>query len=352
MRDFADRLHDWFAAHGRHDLPWQHPRTPYRVWISEIMLQQTQVAVVIDYFNRFMAAFPTIDALAAAPLDDVLAHWAGLGYYARGRNLHRAARIIADEHDGRLPTCIEALQALPGIGRSTAGAIVSLGHQRRAPILDGNVKRVMARHAGVAGWPGRSAIARQLWHEAEARLPHADAPAHRFADHTQALMDLGAGLCTRRDPACLLCPVAEDCVARIQARTAEIPAPKPARPRPTRVTRLWMLTDADGQVLLCRRPPSGVWAGLWSLPEAEDANTLPQPGMRIAPESVTELAALTHELTHFRWLLHPIAARVTSTSAIADTDDLAWFAPDALPGLPAPIRTLLRQTLATTEPTE
>ena len=270
MRPFAERLLAWFADHGRHDLPWQRDPSPYGVWVSEIMLQQTQVATVIPYYERFMARFPDLAALAEAPLDEVLAHWSGLGYYARARNLHRAARQAMAEHGGRLPETIDALQALPGIGRSTAGAILSLALGQRHPILDGNVKRVLARHAAVAGWPGKAAVQRTLWELAEARTPR-----RRVADYNQAMMDLGATLCTRARPACERCPVAADCRAREQGLQTDYPGPRPRRELPERQVQMLLVRDPQGRVLLERRPPQGVWGGLWCLPElATEADPL------------------------------------------------------------------------------
>src|SRR5688572_8905204 len=262
---FAGRLLAWFDVSGRLDLPWQHPRTPYRVWLSEVMLQQTQVRVVIPYFERFVSALPSVRALAEAPLDDVIALWAGLGYYARARNLHAAAKVCVEHHDGDLPRDLDALIALPGIGRSTAGAILAQAWGDRFPILDGNVKRVLARVHGIEGWPGLPAVEKQMWAIAEAQLPD-----DRLADYTQAQMDFGATLCTRADPACVLCPLQDECVALRTGRVAELPTPKPGKPLPER--RAWMLwiEDAEGRVLLQRRPPTGIWGSMWSLPEHAD----------------------------------------------------------------------------------
>ncbi len=224
---FAARLLAWFDQHGRHDLPWQHPRTPYRVWVAEVMLQQTQVQTVIPYYQRFLALFPGLPVLAAAPLDDVLAAWSGLGYYSRARNLHRAAMQCVAAHGGELPDQFDALAALPGIGRSTAGAILAQAHGQRLPILDGNVRRVLARHRAVTGDPGSSKVQSELWALSQSALPHS-----RLADYTQALMDLGATVCTRHRAACDRCPLAADCAARLQGRVAEFPQPRSARARP------------------------------------------------------------------------------------------------------------------------
>ena len=260
---FARALLAWFDRHGRHDLPWQRDPTPYRVWVSEIMLQQTRVAAVIPYFERFTARFPDVDALAGAGLDEVLGLWSGLGYYARGRNLHAAARAVCANHGGRFPDTLEELVALPGIGRSTAGAILALAFGRRQPILDGNAKRVLARYHAVAGWPGESRVGARLWSLAE-RLT----PCRRVGDYTQAIMDLGATLCTRTRPTCLLCPLADGCRAHALGDPVRFPAPRPKRAYPTREKLLVVMRDAGGRVLVERRPPSGIWGGLWSFPEA------------------------------------------------------------------------------------
>lgn len=319
---FSDRLLAWFERHGRHDLPWQHPRTPYRVWVSEIMLQQTQVTTVIPYFERFMARFPTLQSLAAAEPDDVLALWSGLGYYARARNLHRAARHCVEHHGDELPTDFDALVALPGIGDSTANAIVSQVTDEPAVVLDGNVRRVVARHAAIEGWPGRSAVHRALWQASEARLP-----AHRGADYTQAIMDLGATVCTARQPGCERCPVADDCSALVEGRVDAFPGRKPATPVREVTLPLLVIDDGAGRVLLERRPTRGIWGGLWSLPEGE------HPAARALPER-------EHRLTHRRLTLRPAHLSDASTEP---GERQAWFraAEWATLGLPKPIRDLL-----------
>ena len=342
--DFAARLLAWFDRCGRHDLPWQHPRTPYRVWLSEIMLQQTQVRVVIPYFERFVATLPDVRALAAAPLDDVLALWSGLGYYARARNLHAAAQACVERHGGELPRNLDALTALPGIGRSTAGAILAQAWGDRFPILDGNVKRVLARWHGVAGWPGLPAVERQLWSFAQTHLPHA-----RLADYTQAQMDFGATLCTRADPACVVCPVQDGCIALREGRVAELPTPKPGKALPERQALVLLLEDADGRVLLQRRPANGVWAGLWSLPEHADDDAARGWFDETLIGAFAEGAAMTpiaHAFSHYR--LHLYARRwrgVALRPRVADNVDLRWIhrADLADVGLPAPIRRLLEE---------
>lgn len=342
---YAPALLAWFDVSGRHDLPWQHPRTPYRVWLSEIMLQQTQVRVVIPYFERFIAALPDLRALAAAPQDDVMALWSGLGYYARARNLHAAAKRCVELHGGELPRDIDALTALPGIGRSTAAAILSQAWGDPHAILDGNVKRVLARVFGVAGWPGTPANEKALWAIAESLLP-----AERLADYTQAQMDFGATLCTRHVPACVLCPLQRDCVALRDSRVAELPTPKPGKPLPERQAVVLLLRNAEGRVLLQRRPPAGIWASLWSLPEAADHDAARAWfGEHIAGDydSGAALAEIPHAFTHYRLLMHPLAWRdVALQPRIGDDDGLRWVARESYAslGIPAPVRTLLQTT--------
>lgn len=336
----TDAVLEWFDRNGRHDLPWQHPATPYRVWISEVMLQQTQVSTVIPYFNRFMAGFPTIEHLAAADIDEVLALWAGLGYYARARHLHAAAQIIRDAHNGQLPDTVFALTALPGIGRSTAGAIVSLAGHQPAPILDGNVKRVLARYHAVAGWPGRSAVAAELWRLSEQHLS-----TERPAAFNQAMMDLGATVC-RRKPLCVQCPLANDCQALQKGDPAAYPERRPTRTKPTRTASVLIL-HRNNQVLLVRRPPTGIWGGLWSLPEYEPDNDpmhWAHQHFGAAIAHPTPVPPVSHEFTHFRLLIHPVSATVTECHTIEDAD-CAWVDPrnQSRFGLPAPIKRLLTQ---------
>jgi A/G-specific adenine glycosylase len=339
---FAGKLLAWFDVSGRHDLPWQHPRTPYRVWLSEIMLQQTQVRVVVPYFERFIAALPDVPALAAAPLDEVLALWSGLGYYARARNLHAAARTCAERHDGELPRDFDALVALPGIGRSTAGAILAQAWGDCFPILDGNVKRVLCRYHGIEGWPGSPKVEKQLWQLAGAHLP-----SRRLADYTQAQMDFGATLCTRHDPACVLCPLQDDCIALATGRIAELPTPKPGKPLPERSAHVLLLRDARGRMLMQRRPPTGVWASLWSLPQAgthEDARQWFETHVDGDYDAGEPLDPIAHGFTHYRLDLRPLRWReVAARATVRDNDDLRWVARGDLAalGIPAPIRILL-----------
>jgi A/G-specific adenine glycosylase len=339
---FAERLLDWHASSGRHDLPWQHPREPYRVWLSEIMLQQTQVQTVVPYFERFMRELPTLAALAAADEDRVIALWAGLGYYARARNLHKAAQVCVAEHGGELPRDFEALAALPGIGRSTAGAILAQAHGLRFAILDGNVKRVLCRYHGVGGWPGSGPVEKQLWELAQAHLPET-----RLADYTQAIMDFGATLCTRSDPSCVLCPLQEGCVALREGRIAELPESKPGKPLPQRRTLMLLLTDDEQRVLLVRRPPTGVWSGMWSLPEVADhdeARAFVAGASAVDFEDNVPLPLIEHSFSHYHLHIAPLLWRGAAPAArIGDNPGQRWQPLDALDevGLPAPVRKLL-----------
>ncbi|MCG5534898.1 A/G-specific adenine glycosylase [Ectothiorhodospira mobilis] len=347
-RDFAPRLLAWFDRHGRHDLPWQQPATPYRVWVSEIMLQQTRVATVIPYYRRFMARFPGVGDLADAPLDEVLHHWSGLGYYARARNLHKAARCIVDVHGGRFPRDREALSALPGIGRSTAAAILALAFGDREAILDGNVRRVLARHRGVEGWTGSAAVQARLWTLAEALTP-----VERVADYTQAIMDLGATVCTRRNPACGDCPLAADCIARAHGLQERLPTPRPRRAQPLRRTTMLLVTAPEG-VLLERRPPAGLWGGLWGLPEVESdgAGEAAQAWCRrhlgADPLGVQVLPPFVHTFTHFRLEITPVQLRVKAPApGVMEAPDRVWYNGHAQAGLglAAPVSRLLQHVM-------
>ena len=343
--DFAARVLRWYDDHGRRDLPWQNSGDAYRVWISEIMLQQTQVQTVIPYYMRFMQRFPDVARLADAALDEVLQHWSGLGYYARARNLHRAAEIIRDEHDGRFPATIEAVSELPGIGRSTAGAILALTSGQRHPILDGNVKRVLARHAAVEGWPGKTAVARALWDLADARTP-----ADRVGDYTQAMMDLGATLCTRSRPACARCPVNDDCIALSRGEVERFPGRKPKKEKPLRETTM-VLAVADGAVYLERRPASGIWGGLWSFPEVGDVGDWCAEHLRAEAVQVESWDTLRHSFSHYDLDIAPVVVRIDAVSSkVADYDDSTWYRPGDEPpgGIAAPVMRLI-ETLSNTD---
>ena len=341
-RAFAARVLDWFDHHGRHDLPWQHPRTPYRIWLAEVMLQQTQVATVIPYFERFVAALPDLPALAAADIDRVLALWSGLGYYSRARNLHRAARICAELHAGTVPDDFDTLLALPGIGRSTAGAIAAQAFEQRHAILDGNVKRVLARHRGVGDDLSRGPVLAGLWDVAESLLP-----AQRLADYTQAMMDIGATVCLPRAPRCAKCPIADDCIALKEGRIEAIPAKRRRTGSPTREAHWLLLEDANGRVQLTRRPPSGIWGGLWSLPAFDNQTDLQQAAHGAGAAQLHHEPSFTHVFTHFRLQVFPVRAQVEAPAQAAD-ENARWFTPgEALAlGLPAPVRTLLEAIAA------
>lgn len=343
MTDLAPRLLAWFDQHGRHDLPWQHPRSPYRVWLSEVMLQQTQVATVIPYFNRFVERLPSLQTLAAAPLDEVLALWSGLGYYRRAHNLHAAAKTCVVEHAGTLPDTFTQLIALPGIGRSTAGAILAQAFDQPWPILDGNARRVLIRFHGVRGWHGRAAVQKLLWEHAQRHLPKQHA-----ANYTQAMMDLGATLCTRHAPDCASCPLTADCAARHNGLTALLPERAPRRVVPLRETQMLIVRRPDAHIWLRRRPPAGIWPQLWALPEMDTAacplQTLQREGISAAVHSQTVLPAFIHVFTHFRLAISPLLVEVdTPERRIADNDRSGWFAAHQLRsmGIPAPLRRLL-----------
>ena len=336
---FSTRVIAWFDAAGRKHLPWQQDTTPYRVWVSEIMLQQTQVATVIPYYARFMQRFANVSALAAAPSDEVLHLWTGLGYYARARNLHRAAQIVANDYGGELPRTLEAMQSLPGIGRSTAGAILSIACRDRHPILDGNVKRVLTRYFGVQGYPGEKLIEARLWELAEKCTPH-----DRVADYTQAIMDLGATLCTRARPKCTTCPVVSSCVAYRDSLQASLPTRKPKRARPARKAFVVVATNAAGAVLLERRPPSGIWGGLWTFPQFESYDDCLLFSGQL-PIASSQLPTYHHSFTHFDLELQPLRLHNAAMTQVADGDKYCWYDP-ANPtriGLAKPVTDIIRQ---------
>ncbi|MGE5386181.1 MAG: A/G-specific adenine glycosylase [Betaproteobacteria bacterium] len=336
LASFSSRLIDWQKRHGRHDLPWQQTRDAYRIWLSEIMLQQTQVSAAIPYFERFLARFPDLASLAAAPQESVLESWAGLGYYARARNLHHCARQIMNEHHGRFPERAETLATLAGIGRSTAAAIAVFSTGERAAILDGNVKRVLCRHAGVEGFPGTSAVEKRLWLLAESRLPESDIEAY-----TQGLMDLGATLCTRQQPRCGECPVAADCVARSTGKQAELPSPKPrTAPLPERSASFLLLHDGNA-ILLQRRPPSGIWGGLLVPPEGQPEEILSQLGL--AGHLCRTLPPLMHTFTHFRLRMEAHVCMLTARPSTLHDPSWHWLPLKAAESaaLPTPVRKLI-----------
>ena len=341
--DFATRVLDWFDCHGRKDLPWQQAVTPYRVWVSEIMLQQTQVATVIPYFERFMQRFPTLMDLAQAPLDDVLHLWTGLGYYARGRNLHKAARLAVSEYGGALPEAVDDLCTLPGIGRSTAGAIRSLGHGLPAAILDGNVKRVLARHEALAGDPAKADVLKQFWAVAEAYTP-----LKRTSNYNQAMMDLGATLCTRSKPACAVCPLKDSCKGLKSGNPTQFPQKKRKSVVPEKSVRFLIRLNEQYQVWLEQRPAVGIWGGLWGFPE----QTIDAP----LAENTEQWPAFWHVFSHFRLHIHPAIVRVSQDKTpVVNEASGQWVTlappPAALPalGLPTPVQQLLQRLQAQLE---
>jgi len=338
--EFARRLIAWQRSHGRHDLPWQHSRDPYPIWVSEVMLQQTQVATVIPYFERFLARFPDVASLALAEEDAVLALWSGLGYYSRARNLHRAARLVVERHAGLFPRTAPELEMLPGIGRSTAAAVAVFSAGERRAILDGNVKRVLARCFGVSGYPGDGPVSKRLWQLAESLLP-----ARGVAQYTQGLMDLGATVCLRNRPRCDRCPVAAQCFALKEGRVAELPSRRPRRQGPRRETVMLLLLR-QGEILLEKRPPAGVWGGLWSLPEAAPGEDLEEVCRRRFGAEIVgseELPALDHGFTHFRLRIHARRARALSAPRAVREPGTMWINVEDAMGaaLPAPVRQLI-----------
>lgn len=343
MSDFAQRLIAWQRTHGRSGLPWQGQRDPYRVWLSEIMLQQTQVATVIGYYTRFLARFPTVADLAAAPLSEVMPLWAGLGYYARARNLHACAVAVVTQHGGQFPRTAEQLAALPGIGRSTAAAIAAFCFGERSPILDGNVKRVLARHFGIEGDPSQAAIERQLWSQAAQLLP---ARAAQMPAYTQAVMDLGATVCTRASPDCAGCPLRASCAALRDGRVDELPTPRARKAAPLRHAQFLMVLH-DGAVLLEQRPPAGLWGGLLSLPQFASIEALhgalPALGPAVSGAALLPMQPRRHAFTHFTLEFVPQVLRLHKAPTRVTEPAWRWERLDTLESLalPAPLRTLL-----------
>ncbi len=338
---FSSSVLDWFAEHGRKNLPWQHDKTPYRVWVSEIMLQQTQVATVIPYYQKFMLRFPTLEALADAPEDDVLAHWSGLGYYARARNLHKCAKIALSECGGDLPHTLDELVAMPGIGRSTAGAILSLALGQSEPILDGNVKRVLARYFAIEGWPGKTDVLNKLWHISETVTP-----AKSTDSFNQAMMDLGATLCTRSRPACERCPLAATCQAKAMGEPTKFPGKKPKKVIPVKSTTMLALANSEGAWLLERRPPSGIWGGLWSLPEVGSASErrqwLASAGLKALDKPYSAMR-FRHTFSHYHLDIDVQTLNVAVLdAAVLETTERVWYNSGELPGgVAAPVSKIL-----------
>lgn len=340
MSDFALRIIAWQKQHGRHDLPWQNTKSPYAIWVSEIMLQQTQVSAVIGYYQRFMARFPTIQSLAAAEQDEVMQYWSGLGYYSRARNLHSAAQTIVDEFNGEFPQNFEDMQTLSGIGRSTAAAIAAFAFHQVQTILDGNVKRVLGRHFAIEGWPGTPKIEKSMWRLAESLLPQTEMVAY-----TQGLMDLGATLCTRSKPACNSCPLNTTCLAFAQNRVHLLPTPKPKKSTPQKYTTMLILQYGH-EILLEKRPAKGIWGGLWSLPEIDMQNiatevALTRFGLQV--ETQEPLPILQHAFTHYKLDILPQPLDVLSKPSNAPTPNTIWLPIDDAIGaaIPTPVRKIL-----------
>lgn len=352
MNVFAKRLLAWYDKHGRKHLPWQHPIEPYRVWVSEIMLQQTQVETVIPYFERMMQRFPTVQSMAAAPVDEILHLWTGLGYYARARNLHKCAQVITEDYKGEFPQTLEKLAELPGIGPSTAAAIASIAFNQSTAILDGNVKRVLARHCAVEGWPGQTKVHNQLWEVARARMPQS-----RCRDYTQAIMDLGATLCTRSKPGCDDCPVAKDCLAKAQDTQSLYPGKKPKKIKPVKSVYMLMVQNPDGEILLEQRPPSGIWGGLWCLPECDTNNDWQQQvalefGQQYSSEHWPQWR---HTFSHYHLDIQPVRVNLRKpVRKIMEGGGRIWYnlrQPVEL-GLAAPVKRLLQNLSEAQTPTQ
>ena len=345
LRVFPSTLLEWFDQYGRKNLPWQVDKTPYRVWVSEIMLQQTQVTAVIGYYQNFMEHFPTLSDLAQADQENVLQHWAGLGYYARARNLHKTAQIVKNELQGIFPDTLDQLQNLPGIGRSTAGAILSIAFEMRAPILDGNVKRVLCRLNAIDSWPGERLTEQKLWDIAEQLTPET-----RVADYTQAIMDFGATLCTRAQPKCEICPMQSSCQAFELGRVKDLPKSKPKKEIPTKEIWVAYIENSGQEVLLEKRPSSGIWGGLYSLPEFS-TEKLPEEVAEAASkrfglmlEQIEALPSFRHTFSHYKLILKPLAMKaIQQQPEIRESDVSQWYANEQLHtlGLPTPIKKFL-----------
>ncbi len=340
---FAHAVIAWHRKHGRRNLPWQNRNDPYRRWVSEIMLQQTQVTTVIPYYRRFIERFPDLKALATSSIDEVLTYWTGLGYYARARNLHRTARLIIEEHDMEFPGTFEDLVKLPGIGRSTAGAILSFSFNLPYPILDGNVRRVLARYHKIDGWPGKSAIAKRLWAVAELHTP-----SQNIGEYTQAMMDIGAELCLRRRPLCTKCPLASSCAARHLGDPQRYPTPRPRKGRQFIVTTMIMAHDTDGRVLLEKRPTTGYWGGLWSFPESPSGVAKEdwfQEKFSLAIACEAPWRSIKHQFSHLEIEIQPVPATLVGRAPKLERDDCVWYKPGSClkGGVAAPIQRFLKR---------
>lgn len=340
---FSQAVLNWFDDHGRHDLPWQKNKTPYRVWVSEIMLQQTQVVTVIDYYLKFMQRFPTVQTLAEAETDEVLHYWTGLGYYARARNLHKCAQTVVNEFNGEFPNSVEALEGLSGIGRSTAGAIASISMGLPASILDGNVKRVLSRFHAIEGWPGNKKVADKMWVIADRYTPQ-----KRTGDYTQAMMDLGATLCSRSKPQCQVCPLMSQCEAYAQGNVKSYPNSKPKKEKPIKSVRMLML-EHQGEVLLLQQPDTGIWGGLWIFPQQEVAQSHVESEWlsHASIKSVQDQAVFRHTFSHYHLDIHPVRIQLHAKPDRVGERALLWYDLNnpASVGLAAPVKKLLESLL-------
>jgi A/G-specific adenine glycosylase len=337
---FSSELLQWFDQQGRKDLPWQQNRSAYRVWVSEIMLQQTQVATVIPYYSRFMERFPTVEVLAAASLDEVLHHWAGLGYYARGRNLHKAAIQIVEAWAGSFSDDFEEILSLSGIGRSTAAAISSIAFKKRQPILDGNVKRVLARFHAVEGWPGARQVSDQLWQLSEHQTPN-----ERVDDYTQAIMDLGATLCRRSKPQCDHCPLEVNCQAKQRELVSQLPTPRPKKALGQQ-KKFMLILESDEGFYIEKRPSKGIWGGLWAFPLIDEAQGVEEwfRARGVAGERLNWMAPRSHTFTHFKLNYQPIRGRLKNPAdCVMDAKQGVWYkaATESVYGFPAPVQRLI-----------
>lgn len=342
--DFAQALLNWFDVHGRFNLPWQQNINPYRVWISEIMLQQTQVDTVIPYFQRFMSRYPEVHALAQADVDEVLHMWTGLGYYARARNLHKCAIHVSEHLQGKFPHDLEALQSLPGIGPSTAAAISSIAFEQPDAIMDGNVKRVLTRFLAIEGWPGQKKIETELWQHARRLMPDT-----RCRDYTQAIMDLGATLCTRSNPSCDTCPMQLSCKAHALGQPTKFPYSKPKKDKPVKSCQMLLIYNDQSEIALYQRPPSGIWGGLWSLPEIEldeHAEDYVEENYGRVRDS-ERLPTVKHVFSHYTLMIHPQAIWLESetqkTRQVMESETQLWYNPHFPQelGLAAPVKKLI-----------
>lgn len=341
---FSSQVLRWFQQYGRKHLPWQKNVTPYRVWVSEIMLQQTQVTTVIPYFERFMTNFPSVQKLAAAPQDQVLNLWTGLGYYARARNLHKTAKIICTQSNGEFPKKVHELEELPGIGRSTAGAIRSLGHGEYAPILDGNVKRVLARHFAVAGWPGKTSVLKELWQLSEELTPESDPGAYN-----QAMMDIGAMICTRSKPLCEQCPVNSTCAAKATDTIALYPGKKPKKIKPVKTTHMLIFRHND-HLLLEKRPQTGIWGGLWGFPQTDEEDEVSSltRQLDLVEQDRQKLPGFRHTFSHFHLDCYPLLIDVTPADIQLNEAQFRWVTIGTNQGLgfAAPTVKLMKQLIS------